>query len=104
MEGFGSSASGYSGQPQYGQSQYSGGGAQGGYSSASASSGKMVGFGSDGRSFQQQQQGGSDGGSGAITAGFSGQDVSSAVSSAVGNLGGILRSQFSGTSSKEVRH
>lgn len=101
MEGFGSSASGGNGSDSYAygsnnsssyssQQHTSGGGNQ-------SSSSRMVGFGSDGRSFQPQHGGGVSGSSSS----FISQDVTTAVSSAVDSIGGMMRS-FSG-SNKEVR-
>jgi len=98
MEGFGNSASGGTAYVQpastssYSSQQYNSGGGGGHYSSSSS---RMVGFGSDGRSFQPQQSGGPGASS------FISQDVTTAVSSAVDGISGMIRSTLS-SSYKEV--
>ncbi|GAX80307.1 hypothetical protein CEUSTIGMA_g7745.t1 [Chlamydomonas eustigma] len=84
MEGFGNTAyslQSYNVPPNNG----AGGGSGGGFSSA-ASSGRMVGFGSDGRYAQSLNRSGSQ---------PVGADLTSTVTSAVGSIGGMILSQFS---------
>ena len=107
MEGFGGSASGGQSSASFGQSastssynssQHFNSGGGGGGGNYSSSSSRMVGFGSDGKSFQPQQSGGGPGGS---PSSILSQDVTTAVSSAVDSISGMIRSTLAG-SNKEV--